>query len=213
GLGGLEDLRLRLRGLMQFLDKKRRKIVYTDFADEIMGEREADVVHMPTMTGAQYAKKVSDYLQNHLNNIVIHRLRTNQPLTESDLQSLEATLAEIGQEDGPALLSGLLTSSGAPSLAHFVRSLVGLDRAAAQALFSEFLSDRSLSTSQIRFIEMIIDQLTARGVMEASALYEPPFSNLHSGGPDALFAGKGQVVEGIFETLRTVKAGLIAKVG
>jgi type I restriction enzyme, R subunit len=213
GLGGLEDLRLRLRGLMQFLDKKKRKIVYTDFADEIMGERESDVVHMPTMTGAQYAKKVSDYLQNHLNNIVIHRLRTNQPLTESDLQSLETTLVEIGQGDGPTLLSGLLTSSGAPSLAHFVRSLVGLDRAAAQALFSEFLSDRSLSTSQIRFIEMIIDQLTARGVMEASALYEPPFSNLHSGGPDALFVGKNQVVEGIFDKLMAVKAGLIAKVG
>ncbi len=30
-LNGLEELRLRLRGLMPFLDKKKRKIVYTDF--------------------------------------------------------------------------------------------------------------------------------------------------------------------------------------
>jgi len=213
GLDGLEDLRLRLRGLVVFLDKKKRKIVYTDFKDEIMGVRQAEVVSMPTMTGAQYEKKVTDYLRNHLNHIVIHRLRTNEPLTETDLQGLETTLVEIGQADGRTLLSGLLVSSGAPSLAHFVRSLVGLDRAAAQALFSDFLGDRSLTPPQIRFIEMIIDQLTARGVMDAAALYEPPFSNLHSGGPDTLFDGKGNVVEGIFAKLQTVKSGLIVKVG
>ncbi|MEO1993711.1 MAG: hypothetical protein ABGZ17_00370 [Planctomycetaceae bacterium] len=31
-----------------------------------------------------------------------------------------------------------------------------MDRAAAQEAFSQFLSDRSLSTPQIRFIEMIL---------------------------------------------------------
>ena len=38
-LNGLEELRLRLRGLVPFLDKKKRKIVYTDFQDEVMGVR------------------------------------------------------------------------------------------------------------------------------------------------------------------------------
>jgi type I restriction enzyme R subunit len=33
GLGGLEDMRLRLRGLVPFLDKKTRKVVYTAFQD------------------------------------------------------------------------------------------------------------------------------------------------------------------------------------
>jgi type I restriction enzyme, R subunit len=152
-------------------------------------------------SSAQYEKKVNDYLRNHLNHLVIHRLRTNQPLTALDLKGLEATLAEIGEEDGETLLSDLLSRSGAPSLAHFVRSLVGMDRAAAQAAFSRFLSDRSLTAPQIRFIELIIDQLTARGVMDASALYEPPFSNLHAGGPEELFAGKENVINAVFQTL------------
>ena len=169
------------------------------------------VVYMPKMTGAQYQKKVKDYLRNHLNHIVIHRLRTNWPLTETDLQGLETTLAEIGEEDGETLLSRLLAGSGAPSLAHFVRSMVGLDRSAAQSLFSEFLADRHLTPQQIRFIEMVIDQLTARGIMETSALYEPPFSSLHSGGPDELFAGKENVIEGIFEKLKVVNSGLSAQ--
>jgi len=204
----LEDMRLRLRGLMPFLDRKHRKIVYTDFQDQVMGIREEVVFQVPTMTGEQYEKKVEAYLRNHLDDAAVHKLRTNQPLTKADLEKLEKALAEIGEEDGQSLLARLLSSHGAPSLAHFVRSLVGLDRSAAQDLFSKFLADRSLTPKQIRFVEMVIDQLTARGVMDAAALYEAPFSHIHSGGPDELFAGRQEVVDGIFASLRVARAGL-----
>ena len=188
-------------------------IVYTDFQDQVIGVRDEEVVHMPKMTGVQYEKKVNDYLRNHLDHIVIHRLRTNQPLTATDVQGLETTLAEIGEDDGQTLLTGLLARSEEPSLAHFVRNMVGMDRVAAQSAFSGFLSDQSLTPPQIRFVEMVIDQLTARGVMEASALYEPPFSHLHAGGPEALFGGRKNVIEGIFDTLKAVQSGLMVKVG
>jgi type I restriction enzyme R subunit len=200
-LAGLEDMRLRLRGLVPFLDRKTRKIVYTDFKDEVLGVREEQAVLIPKMTGAQHEKKVNDDLCSHLNHLVIHRLRTNQPLPELDLKGLETTLAEIGEEQGESLLSDLSARSHAPSLAHFVRTLVGLDRAAAQAAFSRFLNDRSLTAPQIRVIELVIDQLIARGVMNASALYEPPFSDLDAGGPDALFAGREKVIDGVFRTM------------
>jgi type I restriction enzyme, R subunit len=200
----LESLRRRLRDLVPLLDKKKRNIVYTDFKDEVLAVRDEQAIYIPRMTGVQYAKKVKDFLRNHLDHMVIHRLRMNQPLTALDLKGLEQTLVEIGEEDGESLLSGLVAHSGAPSLAHFVRSLVGMDRAAAQAAFSQFLNDRSLTAAQIRFIEMVIDQLTVRGMMTASALYEPPFSNLHAGGPDALFAGKEKVIDGVFQTLASM---------
>ena len=209
-LSGLEDLRLRLRGLVPFLDKTERRIVYTDFQDEVMRVRDKAAIYMPTMTGAQYEKKVKEYLRNHLDHLVVHRLRTNQPLTDADLKGLEATLVEIGAEDGETLFAGLLARSESPSLAYFVRSLVGLDRTAAQAAFSGFLADRSLTPPQIRFIEMVIDQLSARGVIEASALYEPPFTNLHAEGPDALFGSNAEMIEGVFEVLQKVNSGLVA---
>ena len=208
-LNGLEELRLRLRGLVIFLDKKKRTIVYTDFQDEVRGVREETPVYMPKMTGVQYEKKVKEYLRSHLDHIVIRRLRTNQPLTETDLHGLEITLTEIGEDEGASLLSGLLARSEAPSLAHFVRSMVGMDRATAQAAFSSFLADQSLTTQQIRFVEMIVEQLTARGVMEASALYDAPFNSLHAGGADALFGGQENVIEGIFDTLELAKSGLL----
>ena len=77
--------------------------------------------------------------------------------------------------------------------------------------FAQFLNDRSLTPPQIRFIELIIEQLTARGVMAPAALYEPPFSLLHGGGPDALFAGKDTVVDGIFRALQQVQSNLDAQ--
>ena len=209
-LSDLEDLRLRLRGIVPFLDKRKRKLVFTDFQDEVTGVRVGEALYTPKMTGAEYEKKVKEYLRNHLDHLVIRRLRTNQPLTEADLKGLESALVEIGEEDGESLFSRLLARSASPSLAHFVRSLVGMDRTAAQASFSGFLSDRSLTPPQIRFIEMVIDQLTTRGVIEASALYEPPFSNLHAEGPEALFDGHDEVIDGVFKTLRQVNSGLVA---
>jgi type I restriction enzyme R subunit len=204
-LATLEDMRLRLRGLVPFLDKKNRNTVYTDFKDELIGVRETTAIEIPKMTGVQYAKKVEDYLRNHLNHIVIHRLRTNQPLSAEDLKSLEQTLVQIGEDNGTTLLSDLLARSATPSLAHFVRSMVGMDRSTAQAAFSQFLTDRSLTPPQIRFVEMVIDQLTSRGVMDAAALYEPPFTNLHFGGPDELFAGKPQVINAVFSILKSLE--------
>ncbi|MBI1294134.1 DUF4145 domain-containing protein [bacterium] len=200
----LEEIRRRLRQLVPLLDKKKRNIIYTDFKDEVLAVREEQPVYIPRMTGAQYEKKVNDFLRNHQDHMVIYRLRTNQPLTAHDLKGLEQTLVEIGDGDGETLLTGLVARSGAPTLAHFVRSLVGLDRAAAQAAFSQFLNDRSLTAAQIRFIEMIIDQLTQRGIIDATALYQPPFSHLHAGGPDELFAGKKQLIDEVFEALERV---------
>ena len=49
--------------------------------------------------------------------------------------------------------------------------------------------------------------------MEASALYEPPFSNLHAGGPEDLFVGQEKVIEEIFDKLKAVHSGLMAKTG
>ena len=200
----LEDLRIRLRDLVPLLERKERKVIYTNFQDEVRDIRDEEVVPMPKMTGAQFEKKVRDYLGDHKDHLVIHRLRTNQPLTDTDLQGLEQTLAEIGDDEGPHLLNELLERNGAPSLAWFVRSLVGMDRKAAHEAFSDFLNDRSLTADQIRFIELIIDQLTARGVMPPEALYEPPFTRIHHGGPDELFTGKKDIIEAVFDQLDVV---------
>ncbi len=104
----LEELRIRLRGLVQFLDKRKRKIVYTDFQDEIIDVNEVNPLTVPKMTGPQYAKKVEEYLKSHLDHIAVQKLRQNEPLTPTDIEELENVLVQIGEDEGDTLLTGLL---------------------------------------------------------------------------------------------------------
>ena len=55
----------------------------------------------------------------------------------------------------------------------FVRSLVGLDRAAVGEAFGEFLAAGTATAAQIEFIDMVIEHLTDQGVMDPALLYEP----------------------------------------
>ncbi|MDA7511784.1 hypothetical protein OAH23_10590 [Verrucomicrobia bacterium] len=46
-----------------------------------------------------------------------------------------------------------------------------------------------------------MDQLTTLGVIEASALYEFPFTDIDARGPEAVFSDKDEVIDGIFGVL------------
>ena len=113
----------------------------------------------------------------------MQRLRRNLQLTPEDLAALEKMLLESGagtEEDiGRA-------REEAHGLGLFVRSLVGLDREAATAAFDRYLSDTSFSANQLRFIQLIVEHLTANGVMEVARLYESPFTDNAPQGPDMI---------------------------
>ncbi|MEP0820784.1 MULTISPECIES: type I restriction-modification enzyme R subunit C-terminal domain-containing protein [Trichocoleus] len=74
----------------------------------------------------------------------------------------------------------------------FIHSLVGLDRETAKQDFGEVLSSSTASADQIEFINLIIDHLTHHGVMELGLLYESPFTDISSQGPEGVF-GLNQV--------------------
>src|SRR5688572_20464397 len=89
----LEAMRRRLRLLVQFIDKHQRKPVYTDFEDLMGGE--VDVMLPGFAVGTDRAKfraKAQAFLRQHLDHITITKLRTNKPLTASDLAELERIL-------------------------------------------------------------------------------------------------------------------------
>jgi type I restriction enzyme R subunit len=69
----------------------------------------------------------------------------------------------------------------------FIRSLVGLDREVAKQALGEFASSAALSPNQIEFVNLIIDHLTENGIMKPSALYESPFIDINSQGPEGVF--------------------------
>ena len=78
-------------------------------------------------------------------------------------------------------------SKKAGSFGLFIRSLVGLDRGAAKAAFAEFLDDKRYTKNQIQFVNLIIDELTVRGVVEAARVYESPYDAIAPQGPEQIF--------------------------
>jgi type I restriction enzyme, R subunit len=78
----------------------------------------------------------------------------------------------------------------AEGLGLFVRSLVGLDRAAAKEAFAGFLVGRTLAANQIELMDMIVEHLTENGVMDASRLYESPYTDFSPRGVEGLFSAE-----------------------
>lgn len=182
----LEELRCALRNLVQHIERQERKILVTDFTDEVGQIQDAAV---PYLTGgvnvAQYRKKVEQFLRSHQEHIVIHKIRRAQPLTPLDLRELERFFFEA--EDALPRTEFEAAYGVQENLSSFIRSLVGLDRKAAKALFARYLDDKTCTADQIHFVNDIIDHLTKNGVMDPRQLYERPFTDYNTLGLDGLF--------------------------
>jgi type I restriction enzyme R subunit len=182
----LETLRRKLRDLVKFMDNKKRDPVYTILKDEI-GEGE-DIPISGFDVGInlnQYRKKVKQFIRTNQDHIAIHKLKHNKPLTVSDLSELERFLFESGEVQSQELFEKAFGEQA--QLSVFIRSLIGLDRGAAMETFAKYLDATEFDTSQIRFIEMIIDHLTQRGIMDAGLLYGQPYTGIHYEGLDGVF--------------------------
>ena len=134
---------------------------------------------------AQYRKKVEAFIRANANHVAIAKLRLNKPLTRSDLSELERFVFEAPEVEGRERFA---QSYGEKPLPQFIRSLVGMDRAAAQTAFARFLDDSRYTSQQIRFVEMIIERLTVHGEVSVGQLYEAPFTAVHHEGLDGAFS-------------------------
>lgn len=196
----LETLRLRVRALVQFVEKNHRNPVYTDFVDTVGQAREVTLPGTtPGMDPERFRAKTQAYLRAHEDHIALQKLRRNRQLTPADLEALAEILRDAGASE--AQLAEAAAASGGLGL--FVRGLVGLDRSAAVEAFERFLDQETFSVQQIRFVELIIDELTANGVMSPGRLFESPFIDHAPTGPDYVFAETQ--VEAIVGTLHGVR--------
>lgn len=181
----LELVRLRLRGLVQHIEKRKKAIVYTNFIDELGAGTELDLPQVGEVDFARFKRKARHFLREHEDHIAIAKLRHGKPLTPTDVGELQQMLisADIGNTEHIEKATEL-----AHGFAAFIRSLVGLDRHAVVEAFGEFLNDSAATADQIEFIEMVIEHLTEKGVMDPGLLYESPFIDKAPEGPQQVFA-------------------------
>lgn len=201
----LELVRIRLRDLVQHIDKTKKAIVYSNFADEIGDGVELDLPQVGEIDFVRFKQKARHFLKQHESHIVIHKLRQGKPLTATDLSELEKMLLDAGVGQAGDIEKAKKVSLG---FGRFVRSLVGLDRGAVTEAFGDFLGSGTASATQIEFIDMIIEHLTDQGIIEPEALYEQPFINIAPTGPDQLF-GEDKIKR-LFTKIKAINESAVA---
>ena len=172
----LEEVREELRDLVKFLAQAvgKPKIIYTSLADPVTSVKYGVTV-MPDDDYADYRLKVNRYFQDYGDNIVIHKLHVNAPLTQSDFEELEHIFThELGTAEEYS------RTFGETPFGLLVRQLVKLDHEAAMAAFAEFINDEGLNAQQMAFIHRVVEYVEANGYMEPVALAQAPFDRPQS---------------------------------
>jgi type I restriction enzyme R subunit len=202
----LDQARRKLRLLVKLIEKQERKPIYTDFEDQMGTE---SVFELPGFSSPdsyeRFRAKARHFLKAHEDHLTIHKLRSNEPLTSTDLAELERMLTESGIGTAEDLEKAKTESSG---LGLFVRSLVGLDRQAAKNALSAFIAKGNLRATQIQFLDEIVNYLTEHGCMDASRLYESPYTDFNPQGVDGVF--NSHQVDGLISILEDIRRRAIA---
>jgi len=181
----LETVRVALRDLIKYLDKETQPIIETNFEDELdfKGVKQHDL--MPAYGRLQsYKDRVESYVREHSHHLVIHKLKTNKPITETEVNALETILFD---DNTVGTKQEYIETYGDKPLGVFIRNIVGLEMSAAQEAFAEFLQAGNLKADQMTFINNIINYLTKNGMIDKAMLFEPPFTHIHQDGLIGVF--------------------------
>ena len=171
GINEFEYIRENLRDLIKYIPVNIVSYT-TDFADEIltMDWNESELENDDLKN---YKMKAEFYIRQHQDNAVIAKLKTNQPLTGSDVKVLEEILwSELGTKQDYE------NEYGSKPLGEFVREIVGLDMNAAKEAFAEYLDESYLDSNQIYFVNQIVEYIVHNGLMkDLSVLQDAPFTD------------------------------------
>lgn len=187
-ISDLENVRIRLRDLIKFLDKEQREMVVTNFEDESITNIQPQTVPnpVPCIDMERYEKKVKAFLLEHKDMLALYKLQHNKKLTYADIEQLQKILE---QSSDIVSIENLHNLQGGLGLGEFIRKIIGLDVESIKEVFAEYLDNNKFNSNQIRFIEMIIEYLRVNGTMlDLSILYEQPFTYSNTDGIDGVFS-------------------------
>jgi type I restriction enzyme, R subunit len=130
--------------------------------------------------------------------MTIKKIHMNWPITDADVEELKRVLLAVGTDSD---LERVQAEVGGFGL--FVRTLIGLNLSAAQEALSAFLDQKRYNAKQIHYIGLVVQELTANGIVDARRFYDPPYTDIAPSGPEHLFT-EGEVIE-LIDVLNQVR--------
>ena len=172
-MDGLERVRIELRELVKFIFGEQRRQFEVDIEDEVTDQGVAE--EMASFT--TYRQRVLEYLAENRNLPVLQKIINIEPLTDADIRELERIMwNELGTKDEYHHLTQNMICGD--FVAVFIRSIIGIDRAVALQMFTQFISNNALNSQQEEYLKAIINYVCENGDIKVNTLInDSPFSD------------------------------------
>jgi len=195
-LGGLEEVRRELRGIMHCRQKPtilRPPALHLDVTDS--GEESEQVAFkLEGLQLAAYRQRVEKVFNELFEEApALRKIKEGRKPTEDELRDLTE---KVLLRDPDLRVEDLLVHfpNKAQRLDLAIRQVIGLDGEAVNSHFTQFVQKYpGLSSHQIRFLELIKKHIANYGALELEKLYEAPFTQIHTEGVDGVFTSDDQV--------------------
>ena len=197
----LEQLRTKLRGLIQFLkDDNKVAPVYSDFDDEFIENtvQETDIIRTYKKLQS-YKDRVESFIRKNKTHLVIDKLYKNIPITAAELELLERFMMQEAESK-----ERLFNEYEEQPLGMFVRKILGLDIEAANKHFASFILEENLNANQITFVNTIIDYLNKNGVLDTKMLTQSPFDAQNDSGVIGIFQNHEDKIHRITHLIKII---------
>jgi type I restriction enzyme, R subunit len=185
----LETVRRELRGIMRYAIKPDYDADPPKHIDVVDGgieyKRLLTRLKFSDMPG--FRKRVQEVLLNLFHeNPTLQKIKAGSAVSDADLKALVSLILTQHPTVDQEILREFFEA--AAPLDHAIRSIIGMDAEAVNERFARFVATHpGLSATQVSFLNLLKNHISRYGSIEVEALYEHPFTTLHSDGLDGVF--------------------------
>ncbi|HQR98187.1 MULTISPECIES: DEAD/DEAH box helicase family protein [unclassified Polaromonas] len=123
---------------------------------------------------------------------VLQKIRRGEPVSLDELDSLNSLLHTRNPNVDLATLREFFPETAVP-MASILRSIVGHDHKAVEERFTVFAQAHALSSTQLRFLSLLKENIRQYGALSLGQLFEAPFTTIHSEGLGGVFPNEHQL--------------------
>lgn len=210
-VSALENVRMDLRGIMHYRNKGTDpglppKTVDVEDGEIEFTQRKTNLKQVDMIAFRRRAEETLKPLFDK--NPTLIKIRNGQIVSEADLNALTSMVLTQNPGVNLELLREFYTETATP-LDFMIRSIIGMESQVVKQRFESFIQRYypQLSSTQMRFINMLENHISKYGSIELGRLYESPFTTVHSDGLDGIFKDEHQI-EDILGIIQSFQPGI-----